>query len=374
MRPSICFLLVTTLSGCGLVPERMSPARVLPDGWFEGPPDYREAQAAPPPEVPEHLSDDRVRDSMAIPEVPQAPGTPDDLIEPPRPEGLLGTGPDPDTVKIQKLGDRQWVVAGGTPSEIWPEVKQFLADNAVAIAREVPSEGTVETSWLLVDRVRYSDALRSALIEAAERAPGTQTRDKFRIRVEGGVRRGTAEVHVRHYATEDYQETLEPGDWPLRSTMPSAEHAVLRALAEYLASGRTNTAISFQAQAIRAEPKARIVSDRSGVPVLHLALDYDRAWATVGQALDNAELEVLQVDKDARAFEFVYDPAAAEEEERRGFLRRLNPFSGRSLQPLELHLEPSDQGWFVRVFRDTDSPADRALARAVLEVVSDHAT
>jgi outer membrane protein assembly factor BamC len=374
MRLLVLACLVPALAACGMLPERMRPDRVLPDGWFEGAPDYREAQAAPPPEVPDHLSDDRVRDAMAIPDLPPSPGTPDDLIEPPRPEGLLGTGPDPDTVKIQRLGDRQWAVAGGTPSEIWPEVKQFLADNGVAIAREVPAEGTLETTWLLVDRVQYADAVRSALVEATERGPGTQVRDKFRIRVEGGVRRGTAEVHVRHYATADYQETLEPGDWPLASTMPSAEFAVLRALAEYLASGRTNTAISFQAQAIRAEPKARLIADRSGAPALHLALDYDRAWATVGQALDNAELEVLLLDKDTRSFEFVFDPAAAEDGGRRGFFRRLNPFSGGGVQPLELHLEPSDAGWFVRVFRDADSPADRELARSVLEVLSDHAS
>lgn len=363
---------LVSLGGCSLIPDRLQPARLLPEGWFERE-DYRDAQEMPPPEVPEGLSDERIRDAMAIPELPPRLSDPEELVKPPRPQGLLGTGPDPSSIKLQRLGDRQWLVSGGAASDIWPEVKQFLADNGVAIAVEKPERGLIETSWILVDRVRYRDDIRRALVEAPDRDPGAQLRDKFRISVEGAVRQGATEVHVRHFATSEYREgPLD--DWPLRSSAPAAEHAVLRALAEYLAGGSTTPAVSFMAQAIQTQPKARMLADRAGQPALHLFLDIDRAWATIGQALTNAEIEVLATDPDQRVFRIDFDPNK-NEESRPGLLSRVNPFSGSGRKrELLLKLQPSEQGYFVRVFRDADSLADEELARGVLEVIADSAS
>lgn len=372
LSPALAVVCLMAFGGCSLLPDRLQPSRVLPEGWFEED-DYRDAQEMPPPNVPDGLSDDRVRDAMAIPDLPPQLTDPEELAEPPRPEGLLGAGPDPTSVKLQRLADRQWLVSGAPATDVWPEVKQFLTDNGIAIAREDPDRGTIETAWIMVDRVRYRDDIRRALVEASDRDPGTQFRDKFRFSVEGAVRRGSSEVHVRHYATVEYQDGFVQ-DWPLRSTHPSAEHTVLRALAEYLASGTTTPAVSFMAQAIRTQPKARLLADRSGQPALHLFLDVDRAWATVGQSLTNAGIEVLQSDSERRVFEIDFDPNQ-NEESRPGFLSRVNPFSARGRKrELLLKLQPSDQGYFVRVFRDADSLADADMARVVLEVLSDHAS
>ena len=36
-------------------------------------------------------------------------------------------------IRIQRLGDRIWLVVPEPPTTVWPKIKQFLADNGVAV-------------------------------------------------------------------------------------------------------------------------------------------------------------------------------------------------------------------------------------------------
>ena len=116
------------------------------------------------------------------------------------------------------------------------------------------------------------------------------------------------------------------------------------------------------------------MSDSAGVPRLFLALDYDRAWATVGQALESAGMPVESSRKDDRVVEIVYDPSLLGDGGA-GFLQRANPFSsaGRK-RPVELHFLPSERGFYLQVFDDADEPSGEAVSQAVLEMISDNAS
>ena len=41
-------------------------------------------------------------------------------------------------VRMQRLGDRNWLVIPEAPTTAWPKMKQFFADNGVVLADDRP--------------------------------------------------------------------------------------------------------------------------------------------------------------------------------------------------------------------------------------------
>ena len=71
---------------------------------------------------------------------------------------------------------------------------------------------------------------------------------------------------------------------------------------------------------IAARSKAEIIKDASGYPSLYLSIGFDRAWATVSQALERAEVVVQDADVTSAAVSAVFPTAG-----RRGWLKRIVP-------------------------------------------------
>ena len=108
--------------------------------------DYLDAVPSKPLVVPENMAAIRIEDTWPIPEVTEQAAAKTFPREPPRPKMLVGRNLD--TVRIQRLGPRSWIVSGDAPSQVWPQIKQFLLDSRVGIEKEDPPLGVVETSWL----------------------------------------------------------------------------------------------------------------------------------------------------------------------------------------------------------------------------------
>ena len=95
-------------------------------------------------------------------------------------------------MRIQRFDGNEWVVAPSTPSVVWPRIKQFLSDNGVAVVREVPEAGILETETLeLTLQGRYRDIVRTVL---SETPPGPF--ETAQLRVEQAVRAGATEIHL----------------------------------------------------------------------------------------------------------------------------------------------------------------------------------
>ena len=279
--------------------------------------DYLTAEPAEPLVVPEDLSRVRVADTWPIPDLAN-PNAAAKVFptEAPRPEVLVGR--DLDAVKIQKLGTRSWMVLGDSPAQVWPLLKQFLADNGVGIGQEDPPEGVIVSEWIVVADRDYADVVRSAIKDGraqhveggGELEPG---RDRLRFRVERGIRRGSSEVHISHLRADGLSDTEAPA-------VPEVETEVITKVAEYFAAGITGAAVSMVGRDIAARSKADIIRDDGGYPALYLNVGFDRAWATVGQALERAEIVVQESDADEAVVRAVFPTAG-----RRGWLKRIVP-------------------------------------------------
>lgn len=357
--PTAALGIVLALAGCRYAQDDK--------GLFVDPrDDYLDAEPSAALTVPEGLSSVRIADAWPIPEIDTPPAAKVFPRQAPRPAVLVGR--DLDAVRIQKLGDRVWMVVGDAPEQVWPTVKQFLADNGVGIGREDPPAGVIESVWIVVTDQDYDDVVRTAIQEGRKNhldsaggtlAPG---RDRMQFRVERGIRRGSTEVHISHRRAVGGGDETSPA-------IAEVEAEVLTKLAEYSAQGLTTASVSMVGRDIAPEAKAQLVKDETGYPSLRLNVDFDRAWATVGQALQRAEIEVAETDRDSAVYRAVFPTAG-----RRGWLKRLVPGgeAGRDT-PVTIHVENAGEGIVLRVATPDGEPVTDKLAEEVLVTLREFA-
>lgn len=325
-------------------------------GFFVDPrDDYVEARVGEPLEVPAGM-ESSVGDTWPIPDIVAQPTAKTYADVVPRPRLLAGASTD--EIRIQKLGTKSWIVLADAPEQVWPLVKQLMEDSRVGVAREDPPAGIIETAWFSVDP-GASDILRGAvgtgLSQQQQSAEGPWL-DRVRLRIERGIRVGSSEVHVVHHRTRSESDGAIDA-----SAVPEVEGELIVKIAEYLAQGVASSSVSMVGREIASERKARIVEDPNGAPMLVLHIGFDRAWATVDGALERADMEVTQADRDTATFR-----AVLRAEAKPGFFARV--FSRRSAGGtlVTLRLRERDDGVVVEVRDDGGRPVARELAEQVL--------
>ena len=122
----------------------------------------------------------------------------------------------------------------------------------------------------------------------------------MRVLVEPGIRDRSTEIHLRY--ENDSKSMPQRSDAARSPTFAEVESQLLNELGGYIAANVADASISFVARNISTQSKADLQRDASDLPVLRLNLDFERAWATVNQALHEAKLDVTDVDRSAGVF------------------------------------------------------------------------
>ncbi len=374
-RCGALLLIVWLIAGCGWFSDDK--------GFFvDRSDDYIDARQGPGLVIPEDL-DETLEDPFPIPVIPEQQNARFYPGRPPLP-GTIYASDNRDEIRIQRLGDRIWLVVPEPPTTVWPKMKQFLADNGVAVGSEAPAAGRITTEWLAIADEPYRDVVRAVLREARSEEPGARFdgRERLLLRVEQGIRELTSELHVRHQSdagaivNPDAIADLEP----IRSDLVAVERQFLNELGAYIAARVAEQTVSMVAFEIAGQEKAEIGRDEAGDPVLWLYLDSERAWATLDQALDAAAVDVIELDRVSGTC-LIHVPEAAfagpVTEERRGFFRRLNPFGGaRSESAADILLrvrEENDRQYGITAHGANGEPVSDDYRQQVLTLIREYA-
>ncbi|MFK7913116.1 MAG: outer membrane protein assembly factor BamC [Pseudomonadales bacterium] len=364
-------------AGCGW----MSDDRGL---FVERRDDYLDAKEGPEVVVPEDLSGVALGDPFPIPETPPQSDAEFYPFKPPLPDAIYGDDKR-ESVRIQSLGDRRWLVVPEAPATVWPKIKQFFTDNGVSIAAENPESGRLNSQWLPLSAEAYRDIVRTVLADArgSEALAYIGTAERVLLRVEQGLQGRTSEVHLRHQRSD-----AEPPVGPqprqiaaLSSASTEAEKQMLSELGAYIAAKVAEQTVSMVGQSISTQPKSVLERGVGGVPALRLNLDFERAWATVGQALANADVQVSDVDEDSARYQVLITEETFTGEEK-GFFSRMFSFGsdGQSLLVKVLPVSPqagtpADGAYWVQVEapEDADEPVSRELSQELLVLIREYA-
>ena len=314
--------------------------------------DYIDAQEAPRLVIPEDLGE-TLADPFPIPPVPAQENARFYPGRAPLPDAIYAND-NRDAIRIQRLGERIWLVVPEAPTTVWPKIKQFLAENGVGVVSEQPGRGRITTEWLSIEDEPYRDVVRS-LLKDVKSSPSQDGRDRLLLQVEQGLRELTSEVHMRHQADAGAGTEREaPGDLDqLASGLVEVERRLLNELGAYIAARVAEQTVSMVAQEIVGQVKSELARDEAGQPILRLFLDEERAWATLSQALDNAGIEVLEIDRQSRVHHVRIPEEVLLGEEKRGFFRRIfSSRGGGDVPEVALRLTEEESGHYALSVRD----------------------
>jgi len=323
--------------------------------------------------VPNDLQSTKVADPYPIPRTPRQLNPEYYPTRPPRPDAIFAND-NRDEVRIQRLGDRAWLVIPEGPTTVWPKVKQFLAENGIRVSGEMSEYGRIDTQWLDTSAESYRDIIRTIIREAKETDGFQQGQDRLLIRVEPGLREATSEIYVRHENDALGLPSVGVIDLnSIESLIPAAEIDALSEIGAYIAAKVSEQTVSMVAQEITAQVKSSVERDEQGTPVLELRLDYDRAWATVGQALNRAEVEVDNLDQIEGVY-YVHIPDSVLTGEEKGWLSGLLS-RGKDGYELQLHVrEAAEKVYHVNVLDNKAVPVEREFGQEVLTMLREYAS
>jgi outer membrane protein assembly factor BamC len=279
--------LLALLNACGIIGD---------DGYIrDREDDYLKADTLEPLKIPEQLDDEAIEDLYYVPPIDRYAQRPEE-IDTPRPQALVA-GEFENIVKIQTLGQQQWILVRLLPGQVWPRLKDFLLAKGVGVAVEDGATGTLQTPWI--------QEPQSVLLE------------KYRFELTQGVQRSTSEVHLLQMQRTDGSDA--PGQWPAESDDTQRARLMLQQFANYLAeTADVNAAVSLVAQGISTSRRLYMVSGED--PALHVNLDSERAWASLGYALDKSGFLVDSADSDSGVYMVSLNPDM--QENKKGMWKR----------------------------------------------------
>ena len=367
-RLLILVLAVIGLSACGSLSDD--------EGWFvDRSDDYLEARQLPELEVPQDMRASEMADPFPIPQATPRANPQYFPARPPLPDALYADDSRRE-VRIQRLSSRQWLVVPEPPNTVWPKLKQFLAENGATVVFERPPEGRVDTGWFEVRSAsveNYRDVVRLVLQQERENVGLSTGRERLRLRLEQGLQANTSELHLRH--ENDSMATPSPDGISslndISSSVPSVESELLNEIGAYIASRVSEQTVSKVATNIASTAKARMGRSDAGQPVLELALDYERAWAAVGRALDNATVEVT--DAENGEYHVKVPSALFTGEDRPSFFQRVMGRGRAETYDLVLLVSGQAEDHQVSVRNPDGEFADRTISQEVLNLVREFA-
>lgn len=359
-------LVIGNTSGCGWLWG--------PDGYFrDRGDDYLNARETAPMKVPEGLQSKPLDPLLPIPMNVATSTEKEGDFEVPRPLPLAGGAGEVSDFSLQKSGDSRWLVAQRPPAEVWPVARQFFQDNGFSIADERPQTGEFSTRWQPLSQLSAPLARRlSSRVSGVE--PDSEAR--VRVRIEPGVQTNTSEVYV-------LSETRPAGstasaDWPTKPIVPSLDAALLdEMLANMATSAEKGGSVSLLAahSAYDTPGSADLSKDGSGNPVLTVDSDFDRAWVSVGRALDRADIRVDDLNRSLGVYYVnIAEGAKKKDEEKPGFFSRL--FGGgektkeeedAKAQRYQVRLTSVNNTVQITVDKDINTSAPADVAQGVLE-------
>lgn len=286
---------------------------------------YKSSKSLPPLEIPPDLQSGTLHDAMLLPG-----------------EGSLGSAsysqyqnanqnpaalaskqilPELTDVRVERSGDKRWLVINAPPDQVWPRVRSFWLENGLLIKMEDPSIGIMETDWAENRADIPQGFIRRFLEKVTTRLYSATTRDKFRVRLERGTERGSTELYVSHRGAEEVTQ----GDttvWQPRPSDPELEAEILNRMLVYFGVERERARTLLASRAERRE-RAHMVKESSGVAALALDEDFSRAWRRTGLALDRVGFTVEDRDRSRGLYYVRYVDPLRDTGEKKGWLSKL---------------------------------------------------
>ncbi|MPQ67327.1 MULTISPECIES: outer membrane protein assembly factor BamC [unclassified Pseudomonas] len=354
-------LIISSTSGCAWLWG--------PEGYFrDRGSDYLDSKQTPTMQLPADVSTSKRLDPLLPIPRNVADDTAKGPFEVPRPLPLQVAASASD-YSLQKSGDTRWVMAQHTPAEVWPVALQFFQDNGFRIDAQRPQTGEFTTAW------QRSDELSAAM---GKRLAAGDNETRVRVRIEPGVQRNTSEVYVVS-AQRPAGSTANVDFTPHSVNLGLDSALVDEMLSSMSRSAEKGGSVSLLAARDFDTPsRVALSQDGSGNPVLNVGEDLDRAWSSVGRALEQGEWRVEDINRSLGLYYINLAEKAEKKNDEPGFFARLfgskpskEEIETRAVR-YQVRLSKVGDNVQVTVEKDINTVAPADVARRVLGVIQDN--
>lgn len=235
---------------------------------------------------------------------------------------------------VESLDDQTWILINEVPGRVWPSVSAFMNERGLGVAFESTQLGVLQS-----EVANYSQRARQLL-----EMPGSDEAEAIRVvqaRVATGVRRKTTEVQFRVRELEQAPDQLL--SWPSQAESPELERKLLESLAVFLKEREDNKSYSRAALRMSNAPKVRLLSEGDQAAGIEMTVPYERAWAEIRRALDEAGIPVVDLDRSEGKF---YVDFRTEEEREPGWFSWFSE-APKPIYSFHVLLEETSEGVLV---------------------------
>lgn len=329
-----------TVTGCSLIDDRTEA--------------YVDAPTGDPIKGPDGEPLPRAREAYPIRDLEgtaSGPLMPSDI---PRPPDMTSEILE-ENYLVESLGDQTWVLVNEVPGRVWPSVSAFMNEQGLGVAYESTQLGIIQS-----EVANYSQRARE-LLEMSD-SGGAEPTTLVQARVAPGVRRKTTEVQFRLRQLDE-----SPGQlltWPSQSDNPAIERKLLESLAVFLKEREDNKSYSRAALRMSNAPKVRLQSGGEQAAGIEMTVPYERAWAEVRRALDEARIPVVDLDRSEGQF---YVDFRTEDEREPGWFSWFSD-APEPIYSFHVRLEETDEGVFITTGKAPDYQGPNRSQRLLSEL------
>jgi outer membrane protein assembly factor BamC len=279
--------------------------------------------------------------------------------------------PGADKIRLERAGTQRWLVAQGSPEQLWPRLKEFWHDTGFTVAVDRPETGVMETEWAENRAKLPQDGLRALVGKVFDTFYSTAERDKFRTRLEKGTEPGTTEITISHRGMQEVyvNEGKEQTRWQPRPADTELEAEMLQRLMVRLGADEARAKAMLAVD--KPQERAKLTRAADGVSTLVVDETFDRAWRRIGLALDRVGFTVEDRDRTQGMYFVRYvDPEADPAKVDKGWLDWLAFWRSKpEVDPkaqYRLHVKQSDNETQVRVLTREGGVDNTTTAHKIL--------
>ncbi|WP_029043279.1 MULTISPECIES: outer membrane protein assembly factor BamC [Cupriavidus] len=301
--------------------------------------------------------------------------------------------PSTQGVRMERDGNQRWLVIsnGMRPDQLWQSLREFWQESGFLLVQDSPETGIMETDWAENRAKIPQDFIRNTIGKVFDGLYSTSERDKFRTRLER-TQNGNLEVYISHRGAQEQLTGIDKSQtvWTPRPSDPELEAEFLSRFAQRLGvqkeqadrmaknGGAPAAAASGAAAAPVVAAKAPAAGSNltqvNGSQALQLAEPFDRAWRSVGLALDRVNFTVEDRDR-AQGLYYVRYVDPRDTVDNRGFFSKLFVRTGsedsKRAKKYRVALKGDGTGTTVTVQNDAGQPESTEVGKRILSLLDE---
>ena len=267
-------------------------------------------------------------------------------------------------LKIKRAGSVVWLEAQASADALWPKLTNFWTSLGVALKRNEPRVGVMETEWAENRAGLPMDWIRKALGKVFQDSYDAGTRDKFKLRVERPSAT-TTNIFISHTRAEEMLASGGGVKWEMRPADSGLEAEILNRLSAFLqGDGSAATPLEEASQTTTAVSWSTV----QGVPVLNVAEVRKRAWLRAGFMLERIGMSTEGQDRNDGVYKVIYRGGESRKV-KRGWFSKVFKGSKDALLvggEYQIHMSESGGNTMLVVTDGEGQPVNEKVAREIL--------